>query len=58
MPWNPGGSVPAGPEFSMPSICTLDPEKLVSPGSPIVALSLVTETTNSGARASEPPSFA
>ena len=39
----------------MPSTCTLDPVKLVSPGRPIVALPLVTETTNSGARASEPP---
>ena len=47
--------MPAGPVFSMPRICTLEPVKLVSPGSPIVALPLVTETTNSGARASEPP---
>ena len=39
----------------MPSTCTLDPVKLVSPGRPIVALPLVTDTTNSGARASEPP---
>ena len=49
--------MPAGPVFSMPRIWTLDPVKLVCPGSPIVALSLVTETTNSGARASEPPSL-